>query len=132
MADEPQSALTILRRKQVVDITKPCRWLMNRPLRRKASARTARRHYKAVSMANKPAVTAHILASAHSRHYKAVSMANKPERLTLPPSWLLVDITKPCRWLINLYLSNYLIILHAPPSLRELSAEAGQGMPNSL
>ena len=40
--------------------------------------------------------------------------------------------TKPLRWLMKLYPFKHLIILHAPPSLRELSAEAGQGMPNSL
>ena len=40
--------------------------------------------------------------------------------------------TKPLRWLMKHYPFKHLIILHAPPSLRELSAAAGQGMPNSL
>jgi len=40
--------------------------------------------------------------------------------------------TKPLRWLMKLYPFKHLIILHAPPSLREPSVAAGQGMPNSL
>ena len=57
-------------------------------------------------------------------------MKRMERRRTAPD--LPVANTKPLRWLMKLYPFKHLIILHAPPSLREPLRTAGQGMPNSI
>ena len=88
--------------------TKPLRWLMKRTNECDTKTHPPRRKYQAFTMADE----------------------------TLPNGRLLwpadVANTKPLRWLMKLYPFKHLIILHPPPSLREPSAAAGQGMPNNL
>ena len=73
-----------------------------------------------------------IVADAVKRDALGLAVAADARRRTLVDPRPAVANTKPLRWLMKLYPFKHLIILHAPPSLRELSAEAGQGMPNSL
>ena len=108
MADETWLDSPVVCKSNIAN-TKPLRWLMKRDRRGKVGVEARRR-----------------------RKYQAFTMADETQAIMREGARLAVANTKPLRWLMKLYPFKHLIILHAPPSLRELSAEAGQGMPNSL
>ena len=96
------------RRFDEVANTKPLRWLMKRHSPRRLPS------------------------PHHGRKYQAFTMADETKTRGAPGLVCKVANTKPLRWLMKHYPFKHLIILHAPPSLREPLRTAGQGMPNSL
>ena len=100
MADEPLFYRIRTPPGYLVDITKPCRWLMNIPQGIDGGFPTGVDITKPCRWLMN-GVPAGVPVSHVGRHYKAMSMADERFQSGLARIRTLVDITKPCRWLMK-------------------------------